>query len=206
MVRWVRSCGALVAIMATVALSGCVSTSIQHSWTAPDAGPIEFSKTLVVFMDSDIATRRAAEDQLVRRIGADRAQPSYTIFPEADVSNADESAARAKVRAEGFDGAVVLRLIAEDQRLSYSPGMAYPSYYGGFYGFYGYGWGMAYSPGYLRSDTIVSVETNVYSLADDDKLIFSGVTETLNQTSVRNMVDEIADVVSRELRKQRLIR
>ncbi len=203
MVRTVPSSSAL---LVAAVLSGCVSTSIQHSWTAPGASPIEFSKTLVVFMDSDIGTRRVAEDQLVRRIGTDRAQPSYTLFPEAEVSDADEGAARAEVEAQGFDGAIVLRVIDETQELSYSPGMVYPTYYSGFYGYYGYGWGMAYSPGYLRSNTVVSVETNVYSLDEDDALIWSGVTETFNQSDVRNMIDEIVDVVARELRKERLIR
>jgi hypothetical protein len=82
--------------------------------------------------------------------------------------------------------------------------MTYPGYYGGFYGMYGYGWGAAYSTGYLRTDTIVSVETNLYQL-DGDKLLWSGVTETFNPNEITKMVNEIADTVSKDLRSRGLL-
>jgi hypothetical protein len=82
--------------------------------------------------------------------------------------------------------------------------MTYPPYYGGFYGFYGYGWGYAYSPGYLSTDTIVSVETNLYDL-EEDELVWAGVTETFNPSAVNDMVNEIADAVTDNLRQRGLL-
>lgn len=190
-----------------VTLAGCASTSIRDSWVAPDLqAPLEFDKVLVVFMDPNEATRRAAEDALVERLGADRAVASHTMLTGDEVQNAqaNEQAVRREVRAAGFDAAVVMRMVNEQQKLSYTPGMTYPPYYGGFYGYYGWGWNYAYSPGYLRTDTIVSVETNLYSL-EDDALIWAGVTETFNPTQVTQMVNEIADAVAKDLRGRRLI-
>ncbi len=198
----VRLFKGIAVIVLLVTLAGCASTSIRDSWTAPGIqGPLDYQKILVVFMDPTEATRRAAEDALVARIGSDRAVASHTMFTAQEVQNADqnESANRGKVEAAGIDSAVIMRLVNEQQKLSYSPGMTYPSYYGGFYGYYGRGWGMAYSPGYMRTDTVVSVETNLYSL-DDDKLIWAGTTETLNPNDVAKMVNEIADAVNKELR------
>ena len=97
-----------------------------------------------------------------------------------------------------------MRMVNEQQKLSYTPGMTYPPYYGGFYGYYGRGWGMAYSPGYLRTDTIVSVETNLYAL-EGVILNGSGVTETFNPDDVNKMVNEIADAVSDNLRQRGLL-
>ena len=187
-------------VMVTV-LAGCASTNITNSWVTPDAQPIAFEKTLVVFIHSSEAIRRIAEDRLAQRIGADRAVASHTLISQDEVR--DTEAARAKVDAGGFDGAVVMRVIGRDQQLTYQPGMAYPAHYGGFYSYYGYGWPAVYDPGYLRTDTIVTVETNVYSVADD-KLLWSGVSETMNPSDVEKAVDDVADAVARELRRQGL--
>ena len=52
----------------------------------------------------------------------------------------------------------------------YWGGPAYATFWGG--GYYGYGWGGVYSPGYITTDTIVSVEILVYSLKQD-KLVWA---------------------------------
>jgi len=204
MPRFLRMIG-LVVLLATVA--GCASTSVKNSWMAPDVqGPLGFEKTLVVFMDPTEATRRAGEDALVARIGADRAVASHTMFSAAEVQNAqqNEAADRRKIADAGIDSAIVMRMVDEKQELNYTPGMTYPSYYGGFYGYRGYGWGAAYSPGYMTTNTIVSVETNLYQL-DGDKLLWSGVTETFNPNEIGKMINEIADAVGKNLRQRGLI-
>ena len=176
------------AALLLMAAAGCYSTNIRDSWAAPDVqGPLNFEKILVVFMDPTEATRRAAEDALVRRLGADRAVASHTMFTTEQVQNAQNNQAevRQQIQAAGVDGAVALRLVNQEQQLTYTPGMTYPTYYGGFYGYYGYGWGYAYSPGYVSTNTIVSVETNLY---DVDK-----------------MVNEIADAVAQNLRQRGLL-
>ena len=61
-----------------------------------------------------------------------------------------------------------------------------------------------YQPGYLQSDTVVTVETNVYSVTDD-KLLWSGVSETFNPSDVAKAVNDVADAASRELRRQGLL-
>lgn len=184
-------------------LAGCASTSIVSSWSAPETtGPIAFEKTLVVIINPSETVRRVAESRLVERIGPDRAVAAYTLLSLDEAQ--DMNTARARIEGEGFDGAVVMRVIGTDERLTYTPGMSYPSYYGSFWGYYGYGWPVVYQPGYLSQDTIVSVETNLYSVADE-RLIWSGVSETFNPTDTERMVDDIADAVSDELRAAGLI-
>ena len=184
-------------------LSGCASTSIVSSWSAPEVtGPLAFEKTLVLIINPSETIRRVAETRLVQRIGPDRAVAAYTLLPLNDAQ--DMATARARIEGEGFDGAVVMRVIGTDEQLTYTPGMSYPSYYGSFWGYYGYGWPAVYQPGYLSQDTIVSVETNLYSVTDE-RLIWSGISETFNPTDTEDMVDDIADAVSDELRAAGLI-
>jgi hypothetical protein len=199
--------GVLLVSVAVIAAGGCYSTNIRESWAAPDLQPpLDFDKMLVVFMDPTERTRRAAEESLVRRLGDDRAVASYTLLTGDEVENAEANrdAIRQELDAAGFDAAVTMRLVSEEQTLNYTPGMTYPAYYGGFYGYYGWGWGYAYSPGYVSTDTVVSVETNLYSL-DEDRLIWSGVTETFNPGDIGSMVNDIADAVVDNLRRRGLI-
>jgi hypothetical protein len=88
--------------------------------------------------------------------------------------------------------------VSVDREVSYRPGRVYgvPRFYGGFYGYWGYGWGMVYDPGYLRSDRIVTIATNVYSVADD-KLVWASQSETFNPGSLRNAIGEVVKVTSR---------
>jgi hypothetical protein len=101
------------------------------------------------------------------------------------------------------EGAVIMRVVSKDQELNYSPGTswygAYPQY-GSFGGYWGYGWGMAYDPGYLRTDTIVMVETLVYSLVQD-KLLWAGQSKTTNPTNIKNFIAELSDGAAKEMRK-----
>ena len=180
-------------------LSGCATTTFRSTWSDPQAKPVRFQRTLAVFMTPNEGERRASEDQLVQFIGPARSTASYTLLSRADLDDTDR--AKEKVRAAGFDGAVVMRVIGERQEVTYEP----PTYYRGYWGgYHSRGWGTVYDPGYLRTDTIVSVETNVYSLAED-KLIWSGVSETFDPNDTPRMVTEIAEAAAKQMRERGLL-
>jgi hypothetical protein len=65
-----------------------------------------------------------------------------------------------------------------------------------------YGWGGAYDQA-TRQDELVDVETTVYS--PDRKLLWAGTTKSMNPSDVRRTIDEIADAVAKEMRKEGLI-
>lgn len=129
---------------------------------------------------------------------------SYTLISQEEVRNRDTSAAGARVEAAGFDGVVTLRLVGNDQELSYQPGMVYPNYYTGFWSYYDYAWSSVMAPAYLQVERVVSVETNVYSLTDE-MLVWAGITETFKPDDMTRTVSDIADAVSGEMRRQGLI-
>ena len=97
-------------------LSGCASTTFRSTWSDPQAKPIRFQRTLAVFMSPNEGVRRASEDQLVQFIGPARSAASYTLLSRADLD--DTERAKEKVRAAGFDGAVVMRVIGERQEVT----------------------------------------------------------------------------------------
>ena len=55
------------------------------------------------------------------------------------------------------------------------------------------------------SDTIIAIQTNIYSVAEG-KLIWSGTIELRNPADARQIVDSVAKAVGDELRKEKLIK
>jgi hypothetical protein len=198
---------ALIMIAGGLVLASCsASTSLKNSWRDPSfTGPLDFNKVLVIMVTKDGSTRRTVEDAVVKRMAARRhveAVPSYTLLMDSDLQNKEH--AHQLIEEAGFDGAVAMRIVGVDKEVNYVPG-TYPSPYYNFWGYYDYAWPAVYDPGYLQTDTIVNVETLVYSIKDG-KLVWTGTTETFNPSNIDDMVDGIAAAVSTEMAKQGLVK
>jgi len=192
---------------ALLMLAACVgNTTFTSTWKAPDVeGVSPVGKTIAaVFVSRDESQRRAGEDALVAQINAHGGQgiPSYTILPTS--AHLDADAARMRLKQAGANGVVVMRVVGKDQQITYTPGGPTPVYYGGFGPYWGYGWGMAYDPGYLRTDTVVSVETTVYSL-DRDKLLWASQSRTTNPNDLPSLVNDVATATAQEMVRQGLL-
>ena len=189
--------------VAVLGLAACLApTKLTASWKAPGVTEVRFKKVFVAAQSPDMTRRRAMEDILVKRIG--NATPSYTVLTEAEVK--DPALVKAKLASAGFDGAVVVRFVGAEQQTTYVPGTAYwgPAPYGGFYGYWGYGWGAAYSPGYLTTDTVVTLESNIYDVAKES-LIWSSRSETISPGSINELMQSVIEKTVYEMRKQKVL-
>ncbi|HJS46771.1 MAG TPA: hypothetical protein VJ773_02160 [Gemmatimonadales bacterium] len=196
---------ALAAALAGTAACATGGTTFDSTWQDPAVRSIEFNKVLTVSIGKDDGQRRTIEDRMAQAImarGRAGAVPAYSILSAAEVR--DTAISRAKVEAAGVDGLVTVRVVGTQTEQQLVSGAPMPSYYASPWGYYGYGWGVAYSPSYLVTDTEIQVETNIYSLKEN-RLIWSARTRTLNPESVNQMVDEVARAVGDELRRQGLI-
>lgn len=189
----------LMSIFGTLALSACTSTFVS-SWKAPDAKPLEFTgaKVAAVVMAADISSRQMGEDILAQEITAHGAQgiPMYTLFHDGDPAKEDE--ARAALEQAGVQGVVVMRPVNVEQEV-----VSAPSYHGLWGGYYGYGWGAPWEEE-IYTDTIVYVETRVYSL-EQNELVWSGQSKTINPEGVEDLVRKLSGAVAAELEDQGLI-
>jgi hypothetical protein len=187
---------------ALVLVACASSTGLVAKWKDPTVTNIRFQKVLALAVTKDATLRRAIEDELVRQIP--RAIPSYSVLSDEELR--DVAAAKAKVKAAGFDGAAVFRVVSAEQQTTYVPGTVWytgPSY-GSFWGYYDMGWGAVYDPGYLQTDQIVTVETLVYSL-EQDKLVWAARSQTMNPGSVQTLVKDVVDAVAKEMKAEQLI-
>ena len=198
-----KSSIAIVAL-STLPLAACASTGFTSTWRSPQAQPLQVqgSKVAALVMTNNEATRRSAEDALARAITAEGAQgvPVYTV-----TNSQDEKTVRAALEKEGFAGVVVMRPVGSEQQITATPTVyAGPSYAGFWGGYYGYGWGAPWGGTEIRTDTLVSVETLVYSFKQN-QLVWGGQSTTTNPNKVDNFVREVAAAAAKELRKEKLI-
>ena len=199
--------GVLVVLVAA-GLSACATTTFDSSWKAPDAQPmgsLAGQKVVAVAVTKNQATRRSAEDALVSVLNARGVQgiPGYSILGD----DTDEAKAKAAIEKAGAAAVVVMRPVAKEKEVSSTPSSMYmgPMYGGYWGGYYGYGWGGAWGGGVdIRTDTIVIVETLVYSMKQN-KLIWAGQSKTTNPSKVDAFVKEVAAGAGKEMKKAGLL-
>lgn len=185
-------------------LVGCSSTRLAESWHDPAVGRLPDGKVLAAVITDDKALRRVVENELVALIGPEKTTASYELLTEADTRAAE--AAKDKVKKAGIDYALVMRPVSSHQETTFVPGdpLLYPTPYRSFGGYWGWGWGGFYDPGYVRTDTILRIETLLYSLKED-KVVWAGSTSTVNPGRAEDLVLEIARAATKDLRKKGLI-
>jgi hypothetical protein len=204
--RWAAAVvGLVVAGLALGAVSGCASTKFKSTWKDPTVAQMDLraKKVAVLVVSPSEAVRLQGETALARELTKRGVQPimGHDILEKSDLG--DRGAIMAKLREAGAEGAVVMRVIDRRQEVNYTPG---PGYYGpSFGGYWGYGWSAVSDPGYLTTDTVVSVETLVYSVPDD-KLVWAGISDTYDPEDVGSAIKDIVGQAAKEMKKAGLIK
>ena len=116
-----------------------------------------------------------------------RSIAAYQVLADSDRANGH--LAMSKAKALGFDGVITMRLISNRIRATVEPGS------GGFYSYYDGGMMVGY-PGNVETEKITSIETRIYSVSDE-ALIWTGVSDTVDMTTIKKAVGEIAKAVKR---------
>jgi hypothetical protein len=177
-------------------------TKLVQSWADPSVKNYKFTKVLTVAIIDAPEIRRIAESAMARNIKKFKAIPSCTVLQQGE--ERDVETAKRKVREQGFDGAVVLRLVSGDNKIQYvAPTM--PDPYLSYWSYNTWAWPINATPGYIKYDQIVQLETLFYSIKDD-KLLWSGVSKVSNFRNVSELVDDIAKVIAKELDKKGITR
>lgn len=182
-------------VAASLALAGCSSTGLSDSWIDPSVKSVSgFKKIFVAYRGTDASVRRVAEDAMAAHVRTAEVGRCYEVFPDAP--GMDPLQVKSRLLELGFDAAIVMRVSGVEQEVSWTPS-AYPTYrsFGGY-------WGEPYA---VRTDEIVHVETNLYSLVED-KLLYAARSETFNPSSTAKLVDEIAVEIMDDLEEKGVLR
>ena len=179
------------------ALCGCASTEITGTWTAPGAPGANLSRVAVICMTKEEGVRRMAENAAAAELGGAQAVPSYQVLGDTDLQ--DAQAVNEKLEAQGFQAVLVMRLAGVSENVVPVAGPAT------FVGYYGWAAPRVYSPTYLQTETVVHMVTNLYSLKEEGKLIWSGTSKTFDPASAQATAGGVARAVAKELAHQHIL-
>lgn len=201
----------VVLVIAVSVLAGGISltakTKFQSVWKAPDAATVSFAgaKIAALVIDTDDSLRVAGEEALVRELDARGMQgiASYRMMPKELAK--DPAQAKVWYEKAGVQGVVAFRVVNDDRRKTVVPSMWTTEYYQSFWGYYGYSWGAVYTPGYVRNERIISLETLIFSVPKN-ALVWAGLSVTDDPKEGTKVVAEVVKEAVAEMRKQGLVK
>ena len=185
-------------------LWGCASTQLTNAWKDSRYEGPPLGKIVVIGVTKQSAVRRIFEDvfSAALRTHGVEATPSYTLIPEdGEVPKARLAAA---VEQSGADGVLMMRLVKVDRQTQIYPGSYTGAPFMGFYGFYSSAWLGFYDPPQVYTYDVMTSETLLFE-ARDNRLLWSGTTETFSPRDVRKDTQDFASVIIKALAEQGLI-
>ena len=198
----------LVAVTLTAMSCATSRTTFHDTWKNPDAAPLDLNgkKVLAVFMSGNDTVRYPAEEAMARELSARGAEAvsAHTIFSDADLRDAD--AIKQQAADLGYTAAFIIRPTGTTTVYDYTPALWAGSPYRHLWGpgYWRWGWGTAFEPGYLTADKVVRAETTVYSLEADD-LVFSTVSRTYDPGRTSSFISELTKDVAQRMTRDGIL-
>ena len=195
-------------MFAALGLAACDSTDFESTWQDPSTRTLDLRTEAVAgfLLSSNESVRRSFEANLANELNKRgiEATPGYELVP-TDVTDKDETLE--DLQGSRMDHAIFMRVVDREKEISYVPGTAwYPGpFYDPFYAGFGGPWSSFYEPGYYVVDTVVSVETLVYSVPDS-KLLWAGLSKTMNPSEVDDFVEDLVSAAVHEMNKTGLVK
>jgi len=201
-----RNLSASLILMSLLLLPQFASaTKLKSSWKNPEAtaASLQLNKVVVIVSIKQENTRKYAEDKAVRilQAGGREAVASYTILTIPELE--DKEHAQQKIQSMGFDGAWVMHYAGSEDEVKYHEKEEDWDDYNYFWGAYYPAAGAIYNS-VTTNKTTVFIETTLYSFKDN-KLIWSGITETKDPKNPAKVVGEIAEETTKQLQKDGLL-
>jgi hypothetical protein len=196
---------AMVGLAATVTVAA--APKFTSVWKTPVANEVSFAgkKVAALVITQDESLRVAGEEALARALTERGLQgvATYRIVPREEAAVAEK--AKVWLERAGVEGVVALRPVSAEKQTTYDPGIWIGPSYGTLWGYYGYGWGTMYVPGSVRRDSVVVVETTIYSVPRN-ALLWAAVSETRNPAQLGKYIEELTSASVKELNKVGLAR
>ncbi len=184
------------------------STKYKTVFSNPVANPVDFAKAkwVAFVLIPDEVFRQGREETLageLRSRGLD-CDAGNMVLPSS--MEKDRAKAIERLKQRGYGAAILMRLVGDEERVSSSVGVGWygQPMYPSFSNYWSYSWSTIYAAGYTWKDRVLTLETLIYSI-ENDELIWAGRSETENPKDIRKFVKDLIDATAKELRKAGLI-
>ncbi|WP_298714129.1 hypothetical protein [Chitinophaga sp.] len=195
-------------------LGACSSTKVTSSWKEPETSLDKGKKIMVLGLvnDREGRLRGQMEKEMVLALKQRgyQAVSAFDVFGPKAFKGLKEEQALKKLRKDDIDNVLTIVMLDKAKEKSYVPGnnMMYGPwggpYYGRWWGYYNWMYGRVYDPGYYTTNTRYFLESNLYSI-QDQQLLYSIQTETFDPASAERMAVVYSSHVVKDMTKQQLI-
>jgi hypothetical protein len=185
--------------------SAAAGTKFSSTWKAPEAAGVSFAgqKVVALVISADEDLRISGEEGLARELAGRGLQgvAAYRLIPKEELTDVEK--ARGWFERSQAAAVVAMRPVSAGKERTVVPPSWTSGYYSSLWGYYGYGWGAMYDPGYVREDTKIVIETLIYRVSDG-KLLWAGLSESTNPKSASRLLKDLVEEAVKEMRKQGL--
>lgn len=185
----------------------CTSTKITNSWRDPKRHihMDELNKVLVIALIENETNRYKAEHQIVKYLEG-KGVVSHDYL-DTNFNEKSEEEIIKKIRKDGFDGIVLMYLLDVDKERVYMPGEINYNKNGSanFGEHYLRNHQRYMTQGFYVTTKTYILETVIFSLKDN-KIIWSGITETFEPRGIKKMTNEISRVIYKQMIAEGFIR
>jgi len=190
-------------VMAVVVASA--APDFKSVWRSPEAAKVSFAgkKVAALVITQDDSLRVAGEESLVTELTARgiQAVATYRMAPKEVLRSAES--ARDWFEKANVEGVVALRPVSSEKRINYNDSLWLSPSYNTFWGYYGYSYGSVVVIGGVDRDTVITVESLIFSVPLN-KLLWAGVSETRNPKTLQKFVEDLVKESVKQLQKQGL--
>jgi hypothetical protein len=198
---------ALLAILTLGVFPLFAGTRIVYRWVLTGIPMPTIKQILIVGLTDNYLVRQEFEDkmeELLAKSGVTGIK-SHMVFPPRN--ELMEGELRQRIRESTLDAVLVVRPkeVRQEKEEVVSGGFYVPP--PGYYAFWPY-WNMAYmntyTTSYIKENTVVRAECNIYN-TKDEKLIWSGESDTMLEKSFEKMGKGYAQTLYNQLKKDKVI-
>lgn len=192
----------MLAAFAAVFFGGCYSTQLTGYWRSSREPAVKYHKVLVMGMMPDSAMRLRMEAHAAGDL-TDYGIPAVTSLEGFDASiflQTEDKDAMQPFREKGIDAVLTITLVRESLEGFFLPGSLYhllTNYYSSEYY-------RLFAPEYYKEAKKYAWESSFYDI-QTGRRVFAIQTVTFDPASVESMAHEYGKVVSRELRRHKVI-
>jgi hypothetical protein len=190
-------------VFSGVFIIACAGTKLTHTWVDETRHGKPVSDILVIGVTYKKENRQSFEDKFVAQLkaaGVEAVSSSDVIPMPADLELTKEAILKAVNKFKN-DAVIITHLVGVGEKESYT---APERNQGDYYGYYGWAFSSTHEPGYYRTHTLVRLTTRLYDVKTE-KLIWSGMSESLDPDSTNQIMDELIDVLIKDLKKNKLL-
>jgi len=184
-------------------------TRIVHRWVITGLPVPQFQKMLVASVMENYLIRQEFEDEMKKQLSKYGVEgvPSYMVLPPKNEMM--EGELKQRIKESSLDSVLVVRpkAVRQESKEVVTGGIYVPP--PGYYNFWPY-WNMAYgsfypTSSYTQENIVVRVEFNLYS-TKDEKLVWSGETDTVYSKDFEKLGKEYAQTLVSQLKKDKIIK